>query len=632
MLKHLRFLTMMLCLAAFHGVWAADKTVTIDLTAQGWANAQDVTSVQDASGAVTVTFDKGSGVNAPKYYTTGTAVRIYGGSSIVISLAEGSTEKISQIVYTFSGASYAPTNTATVNIGNITPGAITTWSGSASSVSISRPSGSGHWRLQKVEVTFGTEDATHVDAPSISGNEDFVGSQQITITGPANSTIYYGIDLAADDLSDAPGEYTGKGEDGTGVAQLTLDATHTVVAFAKVGENKSAVVSKTFTLQQPTDKTIADLHGMTEDQAFINLKLTNAKVVYVDGKNVYVREGDKAVLFYNTNLELPLNSTLNGSVICDYDNYYGVIEVKDNDATNLEKVTVTEATTTTLDPTVTTVGDVLQLKNISDLVRLNGVTITAEGEGTSAKYYANSGTDKIELYRNDSAIKNLAGDGNTYNLIAGFNNINQGTPRLKPFCVAVPVTVGATGYSTLYYGNLALTVPEGATAFTYKVVSGKLENSRSFEAGKNLSAGMAVVINANPGNYDFLSTTNTGNSDSENMLLGTDTETQLEADAGSYFYWLTTNKAGDTASVGFYWGNADGSAFTNGAHKAYLKAPKEATSGAKVFLFSGETTGINTIGATEKTANEAVYNLAGQRVDDNYKGVVIVNGKKVIKK
>lgn len=44
-------------------------------------------------------------------------------------------------------------------------------------------------------------------------------------------------------------------------------------------------------------------------------------------------------------------------------------------------------------------------------------------------------------------------------------------------------------------------------------------------------------------------------------------------------------------------------------------------------------TGINTVSSVNKTLdNEVVYNLAGQRVDKNFKGMVIINGKKVIRK
>lgn len=44
-------------------------------------------------------------------------------------------------------------------------------------------------------------------------------------------------------------------------------------------------------------------------------------------------------------------------------------------------------------------------------------------------------------------------------------------------------------------------------------------------------------------------------------------------------------------------------------------------------------TGINTVNTVTTTlGNDVVYNLAGQRVDKNFKGIVIINGKKVIRK
>ena len=35
---------------------------------------------------------------------------------------------------------------------------------------------------------------------------------------------------------------------------------------------------------------------------------------------------------------------------------------------------------------------------------------------------------------------------------------------------------------------------------------------------------------------------------------------------------------------------------------------------------------------TDENADRAIYNLSGQRVSDSYKGVVIINGKKVLRK
>lgn len=52
----------------------------------------------------------------------------------------------------------------------------------------------------------------------------------------------------------------------------------------------------------------------------------------------------------------------------------------------------------------------------------------------------------------------------------------------------------------------------------------------------------------------------------------------------------------------------------------------------KVTLVKGGATGIATVKKTAKSQSNVIYNLAGQRVDANYKGVVIVNGQKKIQK
>ena len=43
-------------------------------------------------------------------------------------------------------------------------------------------------------------------------------------------------------------------------------------------------------------------------------------------------------------------------------------------------------------------------------------------------------------------------------------------------------------------------------------------------------------------------------------------------------------------------------------------------------------TGIEKIVYNGKVADGRTYNLMGQRVDDNYKGVVISNGKKMVRR
>lgn len=66
------------------------------------------------------------------------------------------------------------------------------------------------------------------------------------------------------------------------------------------------------------------------------------------------------------------------------------------------------------------------------------------------------------------------------------------------------------------------------------------------------------------------------------------------------------------------------------AKKGYIVL-KGASAAKYSICFGDEATGIHTIEAAS-AANATMYNLAGQRVDKAYKGIVIVNGKKYLNK
>lgn len=67
------------------------------------------------------------------------------------------------------------------------------------------------------------------------------------------------------------------------------------------------------------------------------------------------------------------------------------------------------------------------------------------------------------------------------------------------------------------------------------------------------------------------------------------------------------------------------------AKKGYLKLTS-AGSAKNFFAFDDVDTGIGHIDANNMGKTSVVYNLAGQRVDKYYKGIVIENGKKIIRK
>lgn len=83
--------------------------------------------------------------------------------------------------------------------------------------------------------------------------------------------------------------------------------------------------------------------------------------------------------------------------------------------------------------------------------------------------------------------------------------------------------------------------------------------------------------------------------------------------------------------VGFY---QVASTVTIPANKAYLEIATPASTSAKYYSIGigGNTTGIQAIQQNSVKADGIMYSLSGQRVGKDYKGIVICNGKKMIKK
>lgn len=99
---------------------------------------------------------------------------------------------------------------------------------------------------------------------------------------------------------------------------------------------------------------------------------------------------------------------------------------------------------------------------------------------------------------------------------------------------------------------------------------------------------------------------------------------------GFKFYKLAYDNYTEKSGLGFYWGAAEGGAFTVKPGLAYLAVPQAQAANVKGFSFDGTQTGINGVEAT--AAKGAIYNLNGQRVEKAQRGIYIQNGKKFIVK
>lgn len=119
-------------------------TVVIDLSKQNFKNEQVIKEV--TSEPVSLIFNKGSNnTNSPKYYTTGTAVRLYGGNTMTVS----SSKTIVKVELTF--ATGEKSNTITTDSETYSDG---TWTGESNSIKFTVGGTSGHRRVQKVSVTY----------------------------------------------------------------------------------------------------------------------------------------------------------------------------------------------------------------------------------------------------------------------------------------------------------------------------------------------------------------------------------------------------------------------------------------------------------------------------------------------
>lgn len=196
-------------------------------------------------------------------------------------------------------------------------------------------------------------------------------------------------------------------------------------------------------------------------------------------------------------------------------------------------------------------------------------------------------------------------------------------------------TITPARYGT-YYTEDAFVMPEGVTGYTITEKNREsLTLNAAYPANEVVPAKTALLLKATetPATNQVFTYTIV-NSDkvapAENLLHGSVEATETHVEGATAYYKLAQGEDG----LGFYWANANGTAFTNGANKAYL-AVKGNFSQMRGFSFESMTTGINNVVAnTNNSKNAVIYDLNGRRVNslNAAKGVYIVNGKKVIVK
>ena len=173
-------------------------------------------------------------------------------------------------------------------------------------------------------------------------------------------------------------------------------------------------------------------------------------------------------------------------------------------------------------------------------------------------------------------------------------------------------------YSTFYTSEGAYKVPETAKAYIGEVKTGeKTDVLKLTDVGTIIHQSEAVMLKATGSDITLMPSCNKDSASTENALEGTDKEKTLTTNQ----YALSLGQNG----VGFYlW---EGKSI--GANKAYLTLPS--TAKALTFEFSDEPSGIKDTFEPYNRTTET-YNLNGMRVGKDYKGIIVVHGKKFLKK
>ena len=183
------------------------------------------------------------------------------------------------------------------------------------------------------------------------------------------------------------------------------------------------------------------------------------------------------------------------------------------------------------------------------------------------------------------------------------------------------VTVTGAGAATLFLTNYATTIPENVKVYACSVNDNVLVKDEITEV---IPGETPVLIEAGEGTYSFYEVYGTGTYSGTNELQGTTEEpTTIAFDVATPKYVLQSFE-GKAAFV-----KIDKDAQLH-ANRAYLM-PQSVNAKEDYIFINDEPTGIEEDQGSKFKVQGPAYNLNGMRVNGNYNGIVIINGKKHIK-
>lgn len=535
---------------------------------------------------------------------------------------------------------------------------------------------SGAIYINKITIVWETEDGgdtpVTLAAPVISGETPFTTSTTVTITHEKQDAVIRYKKTGDTGFTD----YTGP---------FTITETTTIQAVAEWDDETdntltSETVSKTFT-KNVTVANIQAFNAIAANTTNVVLTLTNAKVLAVGNNNCIINDGTAGTNIFKlpSDITVAQGTVLNGTITGTRADYNGIPQMKDITANTLQ------ATAGTIEATAIQASALADAELLGALYKIENVTIK-KNTADNRFYIYDGETQGIQVYNNFKIVDPAEGTWNIEGIRGIFTTTTATTAQFwltkmeaTQEITYTDMTVAELCALTANKDNINLTLDNALIAYkdgnslyiregeNAICAFGITLDGVTWKQGQTISGTVKVNSEIYRGMHEIKSNVGT----TKDNLTITDPEegTKVEPTVATIAELLAGKHVADfiilkgvkvvseetatakglnaTTAVTYYAQDDNGDKIqlyttaatytgkANDGKKYDIKAIyASAVSGSENITPKGiaetEVTGINNLKTDDSIDNNApIYNLAGQRVGKEYKGVVIVNGKKV---
>ena len=249
----------------------------------------------------------------------------------------------------------------------------------------------------------------------------------------------------------------------------------------------------------------------------------------------------------------------------------------------------------------------------------DAITLTHKGTARAVKVRINGG-DATDM---NGTITDLALNANQNNMIEIQSNQTNGDGGYQDMTLTAPkqaIKIGSHGWTSLISDkNLNFEGIEGLNAYRAKLS----ETTVTLNDVTEVDANKGIVLKGTASATYYVPVLASTEANIDTDLTGSATAAYDKV--GGKYYYVLANKGG---VEGFYEYTGDDAI---PAGKAFFETSSQIAEGKFSIVFADdETDGIKAV--STKVENGVRYNLAGQRVGNDYKGIVIVNGRKMLNK